>query len=149
MWQLNEFVDDFGDPTGQGYAYCAIMDGTFSNSATTTATLYAVIFVEGEAISIKLKEYGSNDVKNYGSTADPYKIKMKIGADVSEYRGYLGESRITVRGDDAAAIKEALLGSEEIKFHLEEDDSYSNGDYNFVYHNPGNLQAILDSLVVE
>ncbi|MFA6845219.1 MAG: hypothetical protein WCR02_05790 [Sphaerochaetaceae bacterium] len=34
MWKIGQYVDDFGDPTGEKFAYCIIEDGIFSNSAT-------------------------------------------------------------------------------------------------------------------
>ena len=76
-WEVKYFVDDFGDPTNQGYiTNNKILEGQFSNSATTNAKLLAYFIVKDSSnVALKLFEYGSNAVKAYST--DNYSVKIK------------------------------------------------------------------------
>lgn len=55
-WQLGEFVDDFGDRTGDKFIGTTI-DGTFSNSATSNSYLHVRLLVTKDNAGIFLHEY--------------------------------------------------------------------------------------------
>ena len=80
IWMIKYFVDDFGDPTDQGYIgsqYWKDVKGTFSNSATSNSNLNVFIMIRSSRdISVKLYEYaGNNPVKAYST--DEYSISIK------------------------------------------------------------------------
>lgn len=74
-WQIGNVVDDFGDPTGEKFVY-TIVDGTFSNSATTSSSCsirilakYTVTPFPKEQWVFEIHEYGfDNPVNNFKST---------------------------------------------------------------------------------
>ena len=77
LWEINFYVDEFGDPTDSGYiSNVDIIEGTFSNSATSNSLLYAYFLVSGKGnIAIKLLEYGSSEVNAYSTKY--YEVKVK------------------------------------------------------------------------
>tara|TARA_B110001450_G_C17578551_1_gene463906 strand:- start:93 stop:722 length:630 start_codon:yes stop_codon:yes gene_type:complete len=80
IWSIKYFVDDFGDPTDQGYIasqYWKDVKGTFSNSATSNSDLNVFILIRSSSdISVQLYEYaGNNPVKAYST--DDYSISVK------------------------------------------------------------------------
>tara|TARA_B100001059_G_scaffold23423_1_gene18817 strand:+ start:789 stop:1415 length:627 start_codon:yes stop_codon:yes gene_type:complete len=76
-WEIKYFVDDFGDPTDSGYiTNTDLIQGTFSNSATTNSSLNAFFLVSGKGnIAVRLFEYGSNAVNAYST--EYYEVKVK------------------------------------------------------------------------
>tara|TARA_B100000767_G_C19549535_1_gene444350 strand:+ start:78 stop:704 length:627 start_codon:yes stop_codon:yes gene_type:complete len=76
-WEVKYFVDDFGDPTSQGYiTNKKNLEGQFSNSAATNAKLVAYfIAIDSSSIALKLFEYGSSVVKAYST--DNYSVRIK------------------------------------------------------------------------
>lgn len=68
IWEINYFVDEFGDRTSSGYITTKRpIYGTFSNSATQGSDLRVeFIIINNKKIAIQLYEYnGSNPVKDY------------------------------------------------------------------------------------
>lgn len=55
-WQLNSFVDDFGDAAKGKYIYTQV-EGVFSNSATAGSYLYVEVLFSKNAAGIFLHEY--------------------------------------------------------------------------------------------
>lgn len=54
-WKIGQYLDDFGDPTGEEYAYFIIEDGTLSNSATTSGiSKVKVVARVGKTISQRM-----------------------------------------------------------------------------------------------
>ena len=110
LWELGYYVDEFNQPTEDGYVCnSTVFLGTFSNSATTNSLLYVNILVDEDDISIFLYEYGNSQVKNSSSSYDDeYNIKMRTadGTDHS-FTGtmYCGDDRIFV---DRAHISEVI-----------------------------------------
>lgn len=110
LWELGYYVDEFNQPTEDGYVCnSTVFLGTFSNSATTNSLLYVNILVDKDDISIFLYEYGNNQVKNSSSSYnDEYNIKMRTadGTDHS-FTGtmYCGDDRIFI---DQAHISEVI-----------------------------------------
>ena len=87
IWEVSYFVDDFGDPTDSGYITTAeLVEGKFSNSATTNAKLYVIFIITENKISIKMAEYGSNIVKGSSSYPDNYVIIFKHNGVKAEGR---------------------------------------------------------------
>ena len=80
IWKVGYFVDEFGDPTDNGYvSNNYYIEGTFSNSATSNSDLNSVFIISKKSrVALQLYEYaGRNPVKAY-STKD-YSIIVKDG----------------------------------------------------------------------
>ncbi len=85
-WELAEFVDDFGDPTGEAYLR-SIVSGTFSNTATTDEGMKVIIGYSPDdaAFTFRLVEYDDTlKVKATYTDGDSKTIKIKIGDEITE-----------------------------------------------------------------
>ena len=52
-WQEGNYVDEFGDKTGDGFAYCLIR-GTSENSITTKSDVYVKTMIEDKKLSFQI-----------------------------------------------------------------------------------------------
>lgn len=77
FWELKYYVDEFKQPTKNGYIEVNTSTGTFSNSATTDSSLSARLVVDKEKVCIFLYEYGDMLVKNPYSQSQDYDITIK------------------------------------------------------------------------
>ncbi|MEK0337271.1 MAG: hypothetical protein QQN41_07550 [Nitrosopumilus sp.] len=78
IWTVRYYVDDFGEPTKEGYiSNTYLIRGTFSNSATQDSELDVRFLISNSSnISIKLFEYaGNNPVKAY--SYESYKVLVQ------------------------------------------------------------------------
>jgi hypothetical protein len=75
QWQKKEYVDDFGDKTGEYYKYLITENGTFTNSATQNSKLAAKFVLDEKSLSIYVLEYGSNLANGIDHTFENVKIK--------------------------------------------------------------------------
>ena len=86
IWQIKYYVDEFKNPTTEGYITTKeYVEGTFNNSATTNSKLYVIWLIDKDDVALKLVEYGRNVVKSsYDSTyysivmLDPDGKKVKM-----------------------------------------------------------------------
>jgi len=72
---LKYYVDEFGDPTDNAFLF-NMVEGVFSNSATTNSRLSVAILISKGEIGLGLFEYGDNLVK--WSSYTNYMVKMKL-----------------------------------------------------------------------
>jgi hypothetical protein len=82
MWSVRHYVDEFGEPTKQGYiSNTSSINGTFSNTATQNSALNVDFLISNSLkISIQLYEYaGNNPVKAYSSESYRVLIQDKDG----------------------------------------------------------------------
>lgn len=81
-WFIKNYVDDFGDPTDEGYLY-GIFTGTFSNTATTGSDLKVMVAIQPShdeyMISFRLLEY-ENHVATYYKN-DLINLDFKINGE--------------------------------------------------------------------
>lgn len=134
IWHVGYYVDDFGEPTNQGYIRTNT-NGTFSNTATQDSNLNVRFLISNESdISIMLFEYaGNNPVKGY---KDRYRITV---LDKDKKRHQFGSSnydsdRLTVDTSDAKKLSNVLKTGGEIKF-LIVDTKRSSTRYSFTIEN--------------
>lgn len=78
-WEVQHYVDDFGDPVEECYVR-AVVDGTFSNTATANSDLKVIIFYSyaegmGDIFDFRLLEYG--ELKATYSSYDDIIFKVK------------------------------------------------------------------------
>ena len=87
-WTIGNFVDDFGDYTGEKFLSQTIY-GTFSNTATENSRLRVRMFLELDDLNdpwFRFYEYdGTNPVKNsYGT--DEYNCRIKINGSTFDMK---------------------------------------------------------------
>lgn len=134
-WDLSYYVDEFDEPTPQAYVYTKeVIEGVFSNSATTNSKLYVRLLVDKEDISIFMYEYGNHQVKNYSSRSyQDYKIILKT-EDGKKHeilgRIYPGGDRVYIGQAFYNTVLSALKSGEKISFYLEES-GYTISEYLF------------------
>jgi hypothetical protein len=122
IWSVNFYVDDFGEPTKQGYiTNTSDIRGTFSNTATQDSKLNVRFLIsKSNDISIKLFEYaGNNPVKGYSD--NKYRVVMQ---DKNGKRYKLNATnysdRLSFGSSDSTLIHKALLKGGSIKFRITE-----------------------------
>ena len=123
-WELTYVLDEFKDPTDE---WCITntkyFQGTFSNSATTDAKLYAKVFINEDIFAIQLLKYGDMVVKNSGSKKQLYEIMVKWeDGTKSKFYEYMpaGEDRIVFQSPDDYYITQRVKTNAEISFHISE-----------------------------
>ena len=82
-WSEGEYVDDFGDKTGEKYKYMTTTDGVFSNSAANNRKLSGQFSTAGSSLTIDILEYGTNRANSTDATFEVVKIKQPDGNIVS------------------------------------------------------------------
>lgn len=122
-WELYYYVDEFQQPTNDGYvANTYYFVGSFSNSATTNSRLYVTMLADKEDIAFFLYEYGTHQVKNSSSNyTDEYSITMKL-SDGTKYEMtgtmYCGGDRLFVDSNYRSRVLNALKSGEEVSFYI-------------------------------
>ena len=82
-WSEGEYVDDFGDKTGEKYKYMTTTDGVFSNSAANNSKLSGQFSTASSSLTIDILEYGTNKANSTDATFEVVKIKQPDGNIVS------------------------------------------------------------------
>jgi hypothetical protein len=133
MWTNTFYVDDFGNPTKDGYIVnTSLITGTFSNSATTNSDLNVKFLISNSNdISIILYEYaGNNPVKSYGSTE--YSVLVldnkgqKLNLNATNY-----SDRLALDASSSRKLNSSLLKGGDIQFSIKEKKNSIN-KYEFV-----------------
>ena len=107
-------------PTDDGYL-STIVEGTFSNSATTNDELIARMIVDEGSCAVALYEYDSYRVK--GSYDIAYDVKVKDGkGDVHTMRGYLYDGGDRVYFSDYELMIDILSQGGVVRFNLTNRD---------------------------
>jgi len=120
MWNVNFYVDDFGEPTKSGYiTNTSLIRGIFSNSATQDSKLDVKFLISNASdISLILFEYaGNNPVKGY--SRDKYQILMQ-DKNGKRYKLYAKNysDRLRCNSSDSKKIHKALMKGGNIKFKI-------------------------------
>lgn len=76
-WEIDNYIDDWGDDTEDQYLR-TIVNGTFSNSATTGSDLQADVFFDKDHFWFRLLEYSGDTTPTIYSTGHIL-IMLKIG----------------------------------------------------------------------
>lgn len=125
MWRISYYVDDFGEPTKEGYiTNTSTLRGTFSNTATQNSDLDVRFLISNSSdISIKLFEYaGNNPVKAYSS--ESYKVLVQ-DSDGKRYNltatNY--SDRLSFDKTSSRTVHNILLKGGTVKFKIIEIDT--------------------------
>ncbi len=146
IWEVKYFVDDFGDPTNEGYISSNIIDGTFSNSATTNSKLKLYFIISNEDIGMKLFEYGSNVLKTTRKVE--YKIIFKhngvrfdkpVSGVMYSDRLYIVDNINSSMSSDF--FRDLLKQGGDFNFVITELGSYASSSYKFKFNADGYSNA--------
>jgi len=125
IWTVNYYVDDFGEPTKEGYIRnTSYINGSFSNTATQNSALNVKLLISNSSdISIMLYEYaGNNPVKAYSSESYRVLIQDKEGnrfkLTATNYSNRLSFDKTTSR-----KVHGILMKGGSIKFKIIEIDT--------------------------
>ncbi len=139
MWSVEHYVDEFGEPTKQGYiSNTNFIQGTFSNTATQNSDLNVTFLISNSSkISFQLYEYAKNNpVKAYSSESYTVMIQDKDGKRYKlEAVNY--SDRLTFDSYSSKQVHNILLKGGSIKFKVIENEttttqyefSISNADW--------------------
>ena len=136
IWIIKHYVDDFGEPTKQGYVSNLYpIEGKFSNSATQDSKLNVTLLVTNSSdISIKLYEYARNNpVKGYASQGYSVKIKDCKGNRYSLSATNYSD-RLSFDPADSKRVHNILLKGGQVQFWIGEDRT-STTQYQFIIDN--------------
>ena len=134
IWKIKYYVDEFNNPTTEGYITTKeYVKGTFNNSATTNSLLYVIWLIDKDDVAIKLAEYGSNVVKSSYDTTyysivmlDPDGKKVSMTGTM-----YKGGDRIYIDTSYESTVLEALKRNSSVTFKITEKGKYASSDYLF------------------
>jgi len=136
IWSVNHYVDDFGEPTKEGYIRNTnLISGLFSNTATQNSDLNVRLLITNSSdISIMLYEYaGNNPVKAY--SADSYRVLIQ-DKDGKRYKltatNY--SDRLSFNKSTSKKVHEILMKGGMIKFKIIETDTPTT-EYGFTISN--------------
>jgi hypothetical protein len=138
MWEIRYFVDEFGDPTSQGYIEGKKrIYGTFSNSATTNDDLGVEFIIDKGRFYFQLFEYNRTHSVKGNISSQSYKIQVKHNGKVvkggrkknKDFRATNYSDRLKVNYPDDLINLFSQGG--EFKFSIIETGDYANGSYKF------------------
>ncbi len=92
IWITKHYIDEFKQPTEDAYITTDVINGTFSNSATTDALLQVIPLIDDEHVTFQLWEYGQIKVVGYLSSGQDFDITV-LAPDGSKtaMKGYLND----------------------------------------------------------
>ncbi len=134
-WKPLAFVDEFLEPTDEGYVLTKVKDGSFSNSVTTNSELsvdlYLQTYDDGKvAVNINLYEYGWSQVHSWYDMEE-FDVSIRCAnGDTLEATAYLPEDSKTLLildDDGGSAIKDVLSAGGKVSFRIvsqKSGDSY-------------------------
>lgn len=125
MWTVSYYVDDFGEPTKEGYIRNTdLIAGTFSNTATQNSALNVKFLITNSSdISIMLYEYaGNNPVKAYSSEWYTVLVQDKDGSRI-KLSAINRSDRLQFNTDGSRKIHHILMKGGDVKFKIIEDDA--------------------------
>jgi len=125
MWLVSFYVDDFGEPTKQGYIRNEkLIRGVFSNTAVQNRELDVKFLIGGASdISIMLYEYaGNNPVKAYSPDNYTVLVQDKNGKRMTLKATNYGD-RLSFDKANSWAVQSALMKGGSLKFRITENDT--------------------------
>jgi len=149
MWKIQNYVDDFGDPTTNRYLTNKTrIRGTFSNTATQDSRLDAYFLInDGTDISLKLYEYsGNNPVKAYSATK--YTVIVKKDDESRLILTAINYSDRLRFYDDSRILHNALLKNKALKFLIIETETPTT-KYSFTVDATGYTATYKELMIIQ
>lgn len=137
IWNINYYVDDFGEKTDKGYVSTEIK-GKFNNSATTDSDLRVVLSVDTACVYIRFFEYGgTHPVKGRSGDQIDFKIKDSEG---NTHRMYSMTVNQDINVLEDSVLMGMLLKGGDIKFIATKSEHGSKSEYFFTLQGDKRLQ---------
>lgn len=136
IWTVQYYVDDFGEPTKEGYIRNTnLISGTFSNTATQNSALNVKFLItNANDINMMLYEYaGNNPVKAYSSESYQVLIQDKDGNRL-KLRATNYSDRLNFDKTTSKKVHNILMKGGSIKFKIYESDTPTT-EYDFTINN--------------
>lgn len=122
MWRVGYYVDEFGEPTKDGYiTNTNYINGLFSNTATENSDLNVKFLIsDRNDISIQLYEYGSNNpVKAY--SPDSYSVLMQDQeGNRQKLKAINYSDRLSFNKAESIKVHNAFIKGGEVSFRITE-----------------------------
>ena len=137
IWFSSHYVDEFGEPTPEGYiSNVDYIKGFMSNTATTNSKLNVKFLITSEKdFSIQLYEYaGTTPIKIYGRYNESYNVLIKAGDTKIKMDGTNYADRISFDEKNSKKIHNLLLKHEKLSFLITEQKNRSS-KYTFTIDN--------------
>lgn len=145
MWQLLNYVDEFGNKTTDQYATNKEpIKGTFSNSATQNSPLLVEFLIDSKSeVAIKLYEYaGDNPVKALSQAVSYQVAVLASNGYKHSYYAFNRDDRLRLRLEDSQdTFHKIFANGGVVKFRI--DQSSSSSSYAFEIEPDGYENAIL------
>lgn len=144
-WQVGNYVDEFGDKTGDGFAYCLIR-GNGENSISTKSEVYVKTMIEDGKLSFQIFNSSMSMKESFpDSEFGMIKFKLPDGSVKSEKFFFYKNGAYE---DDAASLYNYLLQTDgiiKIFIDLSRVSNYYSDKYQFDIQR-NNLTDILAEL---
>ena len=136
QWEIGNYVDDFGEETGEIFAHQTVM-GVFSNSATTNTK--CAYFLEHnkdeEVLAISIYPYGRNSKESfYDDTFQDVKIKKPSG-EVVTIEAFCFDGMIYFSEEEYVQLMDALKERGEYKVAMKYNTDDTHSSYRFKFNN--------------
>jgi len=145
-WQVGNYVDEFGDKTGNGYAYCLIR-GTSENSISTKSEVFIKAMAEGDKLYFQI--YNSSfSMKESFPDSEFGTMKMKFpDGNVTSERVFFYENNVSESGDKAILYDFLSHNNGIVKVYIDlaTASEYYSDKYQFEIEK-NNLAEILNGL---
>ena len=144
-WQKGNFVDEFGDNTGKGYAY-SIVRGEHENSSVIKSDVFVKTTIDGESLYFQIFNSSMTLKENFPeSEFGTIKIKFPNG-DVKNEKVFFYKNTVSESSDDKNDLiyKHLINDSGELKIliDLSSASQYYSDKYQFTI-SKNNLDEIL------
>ena len=150
MWCIEEYVDVFGDKTGETFvSNCEPIKGTLNNTAINVANLYVKFLIEGaDNIQIKLYEYDLKHpvVTNRFVVYNVF-VKDKNGEKHDLYSTNYSD-RLTLLESVSESLHNILIKGGPVKFFIVERGNTAT-QYSFSITNTDFYESAYDRLLLD
>ncbi len=131
-WEINYYVDDFGDKTDKQYQVYFDSEGKFSNSATSGSELFAKVIIDEKYIRFDLYEYGKGPSVGKEIGTATYKLSVKSGDETYNYSLIAYEKTMMLKKKERTKFLDMLKNTnKDLKCYLAIKGEYSSSTYNF------------------
>jgi hypothetical protein len=129
QWVKKYYVDDFGDPTTDGYE-TFMATGTFSNSATTNSECAFKFVKDDTSLMIHVYEYQTKKANSIEATFESIKLKTPSGNIETIKKVFFTKSgSLYFSKEELVKILDVLSEKGSYTMIFERTSKYSNSSY--------------------
>lgn len=144
-WQEGNYVDEFGDKTGEGFAFCLVR-GNAENSISTTSDVYVKTMVENNRLSFQIYNSSMSSKESFPDSEFGL-VKFKLPDSTVKSEKFLFYNNGAYEDENAVLFNYVLQNDEVIKvfIDLSTASEYYSDKYQFEIQR-NNLTDILEGL---